>query len=116
METRFSNIRTGSWPWRIHISPSRTGRLYRNQNQVQVQVEGQWRLENGAIITPNGNYQLNGKKEQLRNGEFVDREGNRFENRDRFRETREIRVREQKEIRAREIRERRPETRRRTSE
>jgi len=92
------------------------GKLYRSQNQVQVQVKGQWRLENGAVITPNGTYQLNGKKEQLKNGESVDREGNRYENRDRFREKMELQLRERKEVRDREIRERRPETRRRISQ
>lgn len=92
------------------------GRLYRSQNQVQVEVQGRWSLQNGAVVGPDGSYQLNGKKEQLRNGEFVDREGNRYENRDRFREKMDLRVRERKEIRDREIRERRPETRRRISQ
>ncbi len=91
----------------------RNGRLYRSQNEAQVEVQGRWTLQNGAIIGPDGSYRLNGKKEQLRNGEFLDREGNRYENRDSFREKMELRVRDRKDIRDRELLERRPETRRR---
>lgn len=84
------------------------GKLYRTGNQARLQVQDQWKLQNGTIVNPDGSYQLkNGKKEQMRNGELLDQEGRKYESRERFREKMEFRVRDRMEMRDRDLRERR---------
>jgi hypothetical protein len=85
----------------------RNGKVYQNQNQVQMQLNEGWMLMNGTVVNPDGSYQLkNGKKEQMRNGEYLDWEGNRYENREMFRERMERRVQDKREIHDRQMMER----------
>ena len=54
-------------------------------------------------INPDGTIEeKNGNKERLRNGEYLDGEGKRYENQDRFRERMEQRVQDRNEMRDRE--------------
>lgn len=83
------------------------GAVYRNQNQMQSQIRETWKLQDGTVVNPDGTLQLNnGTKSKMRNGEFLDWEGKRYENRDRFRERMESRVRDRMEMRDRELLER----------
>ena len=84
------------------------GQMYRSQNQLHLQMREQLTLDNGILINPDGSYQLkNGRKEALREGQYLDREGKRYESRDRFREKMELRVRDRKDMMEREKIERR---------
>lgn len=61
------------------------GKLYRYQNGVRSQVQSQVQLKNGGSINPDGSYQLkNQERMQLRNGECLDMEGNRYQNQNMF--------------------------------
>ena len=61
------------------------GKLYRYQNGVRSQVQSQVQLKNGGSINPDGSYQLkNQERMQLRNGECLDMEGNRYQNQKMF--------------------------------
>lgn len=85
----------------------RNGNVYQNQNQVHMQLNERWILRNGTIINPDGTYQLqNGDKQKMRNGEFMDWEGNRYENREIFKERMEKQIHERKELNQRQMMER----------
>lgn len=86
----------------------RDGNVYRLQNQMQFQLHEPWKLENGGVIKPDGSYTpKNGKKEMLKNGEYLDMDGKRYESRERFRDKMEQRMRDRMDIREREKRDQR---------
>lgn len=61
------------------------GVLYQYKLGVQEKVQAQIRLKNGAMVNPDGSYQLqNQDRLQLRNGECMDMDGNRYMNQSRF--------------------------------
>lgn len=61
------------------------GKLYLMNKGVQNQVKEQVKLSNGTVINPDGTYQLqNQQKFQLRDGECIDMNGNRYLNQNRF--------------------------------
>lgn len=85
----------------------RNGKVYQNQNQVNVLLNERWILKNGTIVNPDGTYQLqNGNTQKMRNGEFLDWEGNRYENREMFRERMEKQIHDRKEYQQRQMMER----------
>ncbi|MBL6448742.1 hypothetical protein JMN32_20690 [Fulvivirga sp. 29W222] len=84
------------------------GNVYRFQNHMQYQLHEPWKLGNGGVIKPDGSYTpKNGKKEMLKNGEYLDMDGKRYENRERFKDRMEQRVRDRMDLREREKREQR---------
>jgi TolA-binding protein len=61
------------------------GKLYQFKQGVQTQVQAQLRLNNGTVINPDGTYQLqNQQRYQLRDGECLDMNGNRYLNQNKF--------------------------------
>jgi hypothetical protein len=61
------------------------GKLYLVNKGVQNQVKEQVKLSNGVVVNPDGTYQLqNQQKYQLRDGECMDMNGNRYLNQNRF--------------------------------
>jgi hypothetical protein len=83
------------------------GYVYRTQNQVTAQIHQRWTLPNGTWINPDGSYQVsNGKKAQMKNGEYLDGDGIRYENHNRFTERMQQRVQDRMELKEREKMER----------
>lgn len=79
------------------------GQVIQTQNQMQTQLRSSWKLNNGTIVNPDGTYQnKNGKREQLRNGEYLDWDGQRYENQERFRERMQQRLQDKNEMKQRE--------------
>lgn len=65
------------------------GKLYRWQNGNRAEVQSQVQLRNGGVANPDGTYQLqNRERMQLRNGECLDLDGNRYQNQNRFNQRR----------------------------
>lgn len=61
------------------------GKLYQVQKGVMTELKTQFKLRNGGVVNPNGSYQLaNQERYQLRNGQCLDQEGNRYLNQNRF--------------------------------
>ena len=84
-----SNDRTGIQKRdRIHQEDHlmfQDGKLYRMQEGVRKEVRDQVQLKNGAVVKNDGSLQLqNGQRYQLRNGECIDLNGNRYKNENRF--------------------------------
>ncbi len=73
------------------------------KNQIKVQVQERWSLNNGIVVNPDGTYELrNQKRERLQNGEYLDWEGKRYENQERFKERMQQRVQDRIEMRDRD--------------
>lgn len=61
------------------------GTLYQMKQGTRTQVREQVKLNNGVTVNPDGSYQLqNQNKHQLRHGECLDMDGNRYLNQNRF--------------------------------
>lgn len=55
------------------------------QDGVPSAIQSQMRLNNGTIVNPDGSYQLqNQQRYQLKNGEYMDMDGNRYLNQNKF--------------------------------
>lgn len=71
------------------------GKLYRMQNGVRSQVQSQVQLRNDGTINPDGSYQLKDmERMQLRNGECLDLDGNRYHNQKMFNQRHMMKQRE----------------------
>jgi hypothetical protein len=65
------------------------GKLYRMQQGVRTQVQEAARLKNGGVVNPDGSYQLKDQqRQQLRNGECIDLNGNRYQSQRMFNQRR----------------------------
>lgn len=65
------------------------GKLYRMQQGVRTQVKEAVRLKNGGVVNPDGLYQLKDQqRQQLRNGECIDMNGNRYQSQRMFNQRR----------------------------
>ena len=61
------------------------GKVYKVQNQEKVQLKEQYKLKNGSTVTPKGELELkNGKKTQLKEGEVIDSEGEKYKSQEKF--------------------------------
>lgn len=61
------------------------GKLYQFKQGVQTQVQSQIRLNNGIVVNPDGSYQMqNQQRHQLRDGECLDMNGDRYLNQNKF--------------------------------
>ena len=61
------------------------GKMYQIEGQQMTQLQAQQKLANGCVVNPDGTYQFqNKKKQQLKNGECLDMQGNRFKSQQEF--------------------------------
>ncbi|MFT3846756.1 MAG: hypothetical protein QM725_16975 [Lacibacter sp.] len=61
------------------------GKMYQVKEGVRTQLQSQFTLKNGTVCNPDGTCMLQNKKQiQLRNGECLDLEGNRYMNQNKF--------------------------------
>ena len=57
------------------------GKMYQVKQGVRSEVKSQVRMENGLVVDPDGHYQMKDRERlQLRDGECLDRLGNRYQN------------------------------------
>ena len=67
------------------------GQMYQMKNKEKTQLKDKYVLQNGSILYPDGNLQIrDGKRLQLRDGECMDMQGNRYDSQDSFRDRMEI--------------------------
>ena len=68
------------------------GKVYQVNNDVQSPVQSQQQLKNGLRVNPNGVCQLQDQKKfQLKNGECLDMDGNRYKSQNDFRQQMQFR-------------------------
>jgi len=61
------------------------GSCYLVKEGVQTKLQTQLKLNNGTLVNPDGSYQLqNQQRYQLRDGECLDMDGNRYMNQNKF--------------------------------
>ena len=61
------------------------GRLYQMKNQQMQPVDSKIQCRNGATLNPDGSYHLkNGRRQQLRDGQCVDPDGNLYQSQQRY--------------------------------
>lgn len=80
------------------------GKLYLYKQGTPSQVQAQIKLNNGAVVNPDGSYQLlNQQRHQLRNGECMDYDGNRYLNQNRFNRRNSMSYKQMDRIRSKNI-------------
>jgi hypothetical protein len=63
----------------------KNGEMYQVQAGVRTQMQNQMTLKNGTVIDPNGTVQMKNKEQyRLRDGEYLDNLGERYQTRERF--------------------------------
>ncbi|MEK6477860.1 DUF6799 domain-containing protein [Catalinimonas sp. 4WD22] len=74
------------------------GQMLHVQDQERSQLREQLRLSNGIVVNPDGTYQLrNGKQKQLRDGQCLAMDGQKYRSQEKIRRTLENRA--QRELR-----------------
>lgn len=74
------------------------GKAYKVQNKEKIQLKEKYMFKNGTAVNPDGKLEMkNGKKIQLKEGQVVDIEGNKYKNQHKYQTKRERKVREQRE-------------------
>jgi len=85
------------------------GQLYRVQKGNRMQVKESFRLKNGTMINPDGSYQSqNQQRLQMRDGECMDMNGNRYLNQQKFNKGKMMKNKQLEKVRTKAVNKNRP--------